>query len=82
MSEHSVIVWDLETIPDLAAARRLFDLGDAGDAQVREVLGSGFQAPASQDRVHRRTGCEPAARGLARRCVAAPHTGERSELRP
>jgi len=42
MSEHSVIVWDLETIPDLAAARRLFDLGDAGDAQVREVLGSGF----------------------------------------
>jgi hypothetical protein len=39
MSEHSVIVWDLETIPDLAAARRLFDLGDAGDAEVREALG-------------------------------------------
>ena len=42
MSEHSVIVWDLETVPDLAAARRLFDLGDAGDAEVREALGSGF----------------------------------------
>jgi hypothetical protein len=39
MSEQSVIVWDLETVPDLAAARRLFDLGDAGDAEVREALG-------------------------------------------
>jgi hypothetical protein len=42
MSEHSVIVWDLETIPDVAAAARLFDLKDAPEAQVREVLGSGF----------------------------------------
>ena len=42
VSEHSVIVWDLETVPDLAAARRLFDLGDAGDAEVRQALGSGF----------------------------------------
>jgi hypothetical protein len=42
MSEQSIIVWDLETVPDLAAARRLFDLGDATEAEVREVLGSGF----------------------------------------
>jgi predicted PolB exonuclease-like 3'-5' exonuclease len=42
MLEQSVIVWDLETVPDLAAARRLFDLGDAAEAEVREALGSGF----------------------------------------
>jgi 3'-5' exonuclease len=42
MSEHSVIVWDLETVPDLAAAARLFDMGDASDAEVREALGTGF----------------------------------------
>jgi 3'-5' exonuclease len=42
MSEQSVIVWDLETVPDLAAAARLFDSGDASDAVVREALGSGF----------------------------------------
>ena len=29
MSEHSVIIWDLETVPDLAAAARLLDLGGA-----------------------------------------------------
>jgi hypothetical protein len=42
MSEYSVIVWDLETVPDLAAAARLFDLEGAPEAQVREALGSGF----------------------------------------
>ena len=44
MSEHSVIVWDLETVPDLAAAARprLFDLEDAPEAQVREAPGPGF----------------------------------------
>ena len=42
MSEPSVIVWDLETVPDLAAAARLFDMGDASDAEVREALGTGF----------------------------------------
>jgi len=38
MSEHSVIVWDVETVPDLAAAGRLFDVGDATEAEVREAL--------------------------------------------
>jgi hypothetical protein len=38
MSEHSVIVRDLETVPDLAAAGRLFDAGDATEAEVREAL--------------------------------------------
>jgi hypothetical protein len=42
MPEQSIIVWHLETVPDLAAAARLFDMGGASDAEVREVLGSGF----------------------------------------
>ena len=28
MPEQTVIVWDLETVPDLAAAARMLDLGD------------------------------------------------------
>ncbi len=32
MSEHSVIIWDLETVPDLAAAARLLDEGCRVDA--------------------------------------------------
>jgi predicted PolB exonuclease-like 3'-5' exonuclease len=42
MHEQSVIVWDLETVPDLAAAARMLDLGDAPETKVREELGSGF----------------------------------------
>jgi hypothetical protein len=42
MPEHSIMVWDLETVPDLAAAARLFDMADASDAEVREAQGSGF----------------------------------------
>jgi hypothetical protein len=41
MPEQSVIVWDLETVPDIAAAARLLDLEDAPEAQVREALGTG-----------------------------------------
>jgi predicted PolB exonuclease-like 3'-5' exonuclease len=40
MPEQSIIVWDLETVPDLAAAARLFDLEGAPEAQVRKALGS------------------------------------------
>ena len=42
MPEQSVIVWDLETIPDLAAAARMLDLENAPDDEVREAIGPGF----------------------------------------
>ena len=42
MTEQSIIVWDLETVPDLAAAARMLDMADASDADVRQALGSGF----------------------------------------
>jgi Fe2+ transport system protein FeoA len=37
----SIIVWDLEIVPDLAAAARLFDMGGASDAEVHEIANSG-----------------------------------------
>jgi 3'-5' exonuclease len=42
MPEQSVIAWDLETVPDLEAARRMLGLGNATDAEVREAMGDGF----------------------------------------
>ena len=53
MPEQSIIVWDLETVPDLAAAARLLDMGGASDADVREALGSG-RASASPPLLSRR----------------------------
>lgn len=41
MPEKSVIVWDLETVPDLAAAARMLDLGNVPEADVRQALGAG-----------------------------------------
>ena len=46
MPEQSTIVWDLETVPDLDAAARMLDMGEATEGDVRQELGSGF------DRVH------------------------------
>ena len=42
MPEPSVIVWDLETVPDLKAAARMFGLDGQSDEQVRGALGTGF----------------------------------------
>jgi hypothetical protein len=41
MSDQSAIVWDLETVPDFAAAARILHLSNATDAEVREALGTG-----------------------------------------
>ena len=80
MSEHSVIVWDLETVPDLAAAARLFDMGDATESEVREALGTGFP----KHPLHKIVciGALVASRqpeGWRVDALGAPHTGERSE---
>lgn len=42
MSEPPVIVWDLETVPDLKAAARMLGMDGKPDDEVREALGSGF----------------------------------------
>jgi 3'-5' exonuclease len=41
LSQH-IIVWDLETVPDLDAFRRLNELPGAADDEVRDSLGAGF----------------------------------------
>ena len=47
MPEQTVIVWDLESIPDLLAAARMLDLGGATETEVREALGEGFPSTLS-----------------------------------
>ncbi|HKR61049.1 MAG TPA: 3'-5' exonuclease [Pyrinomonadaceae bacterium] len=42
MSDRNVIVWDLETIPDLSAARRILDFHDKSDDEVRVELVDAF----------------------------------------
>jgi 3'-5' exonuclease len=80
MPEQSVIVWDLETIPDLAAAARMLDLGDASEADVRQALGSDFP----KHPLHKIVciGALIASRqpeGWRIDALGAPHIGERTE---
>jgi predicted PolB exonuclease-like 3'-5' exonuclease len=82
MTEQSVIVWDLETIPDLAAAARMLDLPNATEAEVREALGPGFP----KHPLHKIVciGALVASRqreGWRVDALGAPHIGERSEAK-
>jgi predicted PolB exonuclease-like 3'-5' exonuclease len=82
MAEHSVIVWDLETIPDLAAAARMLDLGNAAETEVREAIGPGFP----KHPLHKIVciGALIASRqseGWRVDALGAPHIGERSEVK-
>jgi hypothetical protein len=75
MAEQSVIVWDLETVPDLSATARMPDLGDAPETQVREALGAGFpKHPLHKIACIGALIAQSATGGLARRCAwRAPH---------
>jgi 3'-5' exonuclease len=42
LSEQTVVVWDLETVPELLAAARMPDMGLASEEEVREALCPGF----------------------------------------
>src|SRR5262245_14598315 len=80
MPEQSVIVWDLETVPDLAAGARMLDMSDAPEADVRQALGSGFQ----KHPLHKIVciGGLIASRqpeGWRVDALGAPHIGERTE---
>ena len=81
MAEQSIIVWDLETVPDLGAARRMFGLGEAAlDTEVREKLGDGFP----KHPLHKIVciGALTASRqseGWRVDLLGAPHLGERPE---
>jgi 3'-5' exonuclease len=80
MAEQTIIVWDLETIPDLAAAARMLSLGNAPEEGVRQALGSGFP----KHPLHRIVciGALVASRqpeGWRVDALGAPHVGERTE---
>ena len=82
MTEQTVVVWDLETVPDLAAAARMLDLGAAPEAEVREALGSGFP----KHPLHKIVciGAIVASRqseGWRIDALGAPHIGERTEAK-
>jgi hypothetical protein len=40
MPEQNIIVWDLETVPDLQAAARMLSMVGAPDEEIRAALGS------------------------------------------
>jgi 3'-5' exonuclease len=80
MPEQSVIVWDLETIPDLTAAARMLDMSGSPEADVRQALGDGFP----KHPLHRIVciGALVASRqaeGWRVDALGAPHVGERTE---
>jgi predicted PolB exonuclease-like 3'-5' exonuclease len=80
MPEQSIIVWDLETVPDLEAAARMLDMVDEPEADVRQALGPGFQ----KHPLHKIVciGALIASRqpeGWRVDALGAPHIGERAE---
>jgi predicted PolB exonuclease-like 3'-5' exonuclease len=74
MTEQTVVVWDLETIPDLAAAARMLDLGAAPEAKVREALGSGFP----KHPLHKIVALAPWSRAANLRAGASTHSARRT----
>lgn len=45
MCDNFVVVWDLETAPDLAAAGRVLGLTEKSDDDIRAEMGGGFPRP-------------------------------------
>jgi predicted PolB exonuclease-like 3'-5' exonuclease len=80
MADQFVIVWDLETVPDIPASARMLGLVGASEESVRAQLGPGFAK-----RPLHKIACIGAL--VARRTAAgwnvdamgAPHIGEREE---
>jgi 3'-5' exonuclease len=80
LAEQTIIVWDLETIPDLAAAARMLDMSLATEGEVREALGGSFPKHPLHGIVC--IGALVASRhqeGWRVDALGAPHIGERSE---
>jgi hypothetical protein len=42
MPEQSIIVWDLETVPDFAAAARMLGMTGRAEEEVREAIEASF----------------------------------------
>lgn len=80
MPETNVIVWDIETVPDLRAAARMLNLENAADVEVRAALGEGFpKHPLHQIVCIGALVAEHQHEGWEIRQLGAPHIGQRSE---
>ena len=82
MPEQSVIVWDLETVPDLAAAARMLGLEGKAEADILQAIGEGFP----KHPLHKIVciGALVASRqpeGWRVDALGAPHIGERPEVK-
>jgi hypothetical protein len=80
MAEASVIVWDLETVPDLGAAARMLGMDGQSDDKVREALGTGFpKHPLHSIACIGALVAKREAEGWRVAALGAPHINERSE---
>jgi predicted PolB exonuclease-like 3'-5' exonuclease len=80
MSDSAVIVWDLETVPDLKAAARMFALEEEDEDGAREKLGSGFpKHPLHQIACIGALIARREDEGWRVSALGAPHAGERPE---
>jgi predicted PolB exonuclease-like 3'-5' exonuclease len=81
MPEQSVIVWDLETVPDLQAAARMLNMEGAADEDVRDALGSGFpKHPLHKIACIGALVAERQPEGWQVQALGAPHIGQRTEV--
>jgi predicted PolB exonuclease-like 3'-5' exonuclease len=79
-AQPSVIVWDLETVPDLGGFAAAHDLVGKSDVEVREAMGEKFPKHIYHSIIciealiaHREANC------WAVDVIGAPHVGERTE---
>ena len=80
MSEANVIVWDIETIPDLRAAARMLNMEQASDEEVRTTLVNGFpKHPLHKIVCIGALVAQRQPEGWNVRQLGAPHIGQRTE---
>ena len=80
MSDSSVIVWDLETTPDIAAAGRILGLNAEPAQTIRDALGNGFpKLPLHSIVCIGALVAERTGEGWTVKALGAPHIGERTE---
>jgi 3'-5' exonuclease len=80
MPERSVIVWDLETVPDLDAGARMLNIEHASRDEVRKALGSDFpKYPLHKIVCIGALVARSTSEGWQIDAFGAPHIGERSE---
>lgn len=80
MVGNTVIVWDLETIPDIEAAGRMFRLSEETEEKIRETMGSDFpKHPLHKIACIGALIAERNGNAWYVSILGAPHIGDRSE---